>query len=256
MGQTTATPFVLLAALMAMCAACSGPESGTGHPPSATSRAPVAGAVTAPATRTVTSPPQATPPQATPPQATPPQATQPQATPPQATPPQATPAGTRRGARHRHTHVTAGPVPYGVTCRPTALQLGLGQRLSQATSQLTLLFTLTNVSAAGCDLRGYPGVALLNAGGRPMPFRIHWGTTDQMLTKTPPVLVPLAPGAVAYFAVSKWLCYARSYSAGRYIQVIPPNDYQAEPALRLRYLGIDYCRTSYPGNVVGVSPVE
>src|SRR5579871_1772667 len=115
MGQTTATPFVLLAALMAMCAACSGPESGTGHPPSATSRAPVAGAVTAPATRTVTSPPPATS-------------------------PQATPAGTRRGSRHRHTHVTAGPVPYGVTCRPTALQLGLGQRLSQATSQLTLLF--------------------------------------------------------------------------------------------------------------------
>jgi Protein of unknown function (DUF4232) len=241
MGQTTATPFVLLAALMAMCAACSGPESGTGHPPSATSRAPVAGAVTAPATRTVTSPPPATPPQATA---------------PQATAPQATPARTRRGAGHRHAHVTAGPVPYGVTCQPTALQLGLGQRLSQATSQLTLLFTLTNVSAAGCDLRGYPGVTLLNAGGRPMPFRLHWGTTDQMLTKTPPVLVPLAPGAVAYFAVSKWLCYARSYSAGRYIQVIPPNDYQAEPALRLRYLGIDYCRTGYPGNVVGVSPVE
>jgi hypothetical protein len=147
-------------------------------------------------------------------------------------------------------------VPFGVTCQSAALQLGLGQRLSQATSQLTLLFTLTNVSAAGCDLRGYPGVTLLNAGGRPMPFHIHWGTTDQMLTRAPPVLVPLAPGAVAYFAVSKWLCFVHSYSAGRYIQVIPPNDYQAEPALRLRYLGIDYCRTGYPGNIVGVSPVE
>ena len=37
---------------------------------------------------------------------------------------------------------------------------------------------------------------------------------------------------------------------------MPYADYQAEPARRLGYYGIDYCRTGYPGNIVGVSPVE
>lgn len=167
------------------------------------------------------------------------------------------PAGHRRHVRHRRAHLVAAPVPYGVTCQPAALRLALGERLSQATSLEMLLFTLTNVSGEGCDLRGYPGVNLLNAGGRVLPFRIHWGRSrGQIITSAPPPLVPLAPGGTAYFAASKWVCVGHSYSAGRYLQVVPPNDYQAVPAVRLRYHGLDYCRAGDPGNTVNVSPVE
>jgi hypothetical protein len=51
-------------------------------------------------------------------------------------------------------------------------------------------------------------------------------------------------------------CHGHSYRAARYLQVIPPNDYLALPAMRLPYYGLDYCRAGDPGHTVDVGPVE
>lgn len=127
--------------------------------------------------------------------------------------------------------------------------------MSEATQQETLILTFTNISAAGCDLRGYPGVSLLTVAGRLLPFHIRWGG-DQMLTTAAPVLVPLAPGATAYFAMNKDACVGHSYRGAHIFQVIPPNDYQPLSFTKPRYPVLGYCRTGDPGHTVDVSPVE
>lgn len=147
------------------------------------------------------------------------------------------------------------PVPYGVACQPAALQLAHGRPMSQATQQELLIFTLTNVSGTGCDLRGYPGLALLTAAGRLLPFHVRWGG-DEMLTSTRPVLVPLAPGGTAYLGINKNACVRHYYRAAHIFQVIPPNDYQALSYYKPGGPILDYCRAGDPGHTVDVSPVE
>ena len=220
-----ATASVLLATLIAACTGCSTAKPAPGHPPAAPTRAPVAGAAKAPATRT-----------------------------PAAAAP-AAPAEHGQRAHHRRAHLVAAPVPYGVTCQPAALRLALGQRLSQATSQETLVLTLTNISAAGCDLDGYPGVSLLTRSGLALPFGVHWGGS-QMLTTSAPVLVPLAPGGTAYFGITKWACVGHSPAVARTFQVIPPDDYQPVSLTTARYPVVYYCPASDPGHTVNVTPVE
>jgi hypothetical protein len=146
-------------------------------------------------------------------------------------------------------------VPYGVGCQPAALRLALGPRISEATQQHMELLTLTNISASGCDLYGYPGVTLLDGHGIPLLFHYRWGG-DQMLTMTAPALVPLPLGGSAYLGINKDACVGHSYRAARYVQVIPPNDYLALPPLRLPYYGLDYCPAGDLGHTLDVSPVE
>ena len=220
MGRIASSP-VLLTALIAACAACSTPNPRPGHPASGATLVPVAGATAAPATPAATASP-------------------------------ALPAP----VSHRPRAMTAPrPVPYGADCPPDALRLGLGPALSQATQQEALMFTLTNISAEGCDLQGFPGVALLDADGRPLPFQVRW-RGDQILTTSPPVPVPHRPGGMAYFGLNKNACVLGSYRAGRYLELIPPNDYQPLPVIKLRYHGMDYCRAPDPGHAVDVTPVE
>src|SRR5215470_9061090 len=185
MANRTAS-FVLLTSLIAACSACSAPKPAPGHTPSGAARASAAGAAAAPAT---TAP--------------------------------RTPAAP---ARHRRARAAPQPVPYGARCKPAGLRLALGQPLSQATSQETLILTLTNISGAGCDLQGYPGLSLLDRAGVALPFTVRWGGT-QMLTTSAPALVPLAPGATAYFGITKWACVGHWHGVAHTFQVIPPNDY-------------------------------
>ena len=218
MGRIASSP-VLLTALIAACAACSTPNPRPGHPASGATLVPVAGATAAPATPAATASP-------------------------------ALPAP----VSHRPRAMTAPrPVPYGADCPPDALRLGLGPALSQATQQEALMFTLTNISAEGCDLQGFPGVALLDAGGRPLPFQVRW-SGDQILTTSPPVLVPLRPGGTAYVGLNKERLRA-AFRTGRAVpRVIPPNDYHPLPVIRLRYQGMTTagprtrpCRGRHPG---------
>jgi Protein of unknown function (DUF4232) len=92
-------------------------------------------------------------------------------------------------------------------CLPSQLRLTVGPRVSEATEQNTLLLMLTNVSAAGCDLQGYPGIALFGSNNALLPFTYRRGG-DQMLTSAPPMLVPLRPGASAYLGINKPTCIA------------------------------------------------
>lgn len=222
MGKATAASSALLAALLAACTALA---PAPGHPPSTASRPPVAGAAT----------PQ-------------PAASTPPATVPVTAPPV-------RHRREKKRHAAPAPVPYGVTCQPAALRLAQGPRTSEATQQETLVLTLTNISAAGCDLDGYPGISLLTVAGRPLPFDIRWGG-DQMLITAAPVLVPLAPGATAYLGINKNACVRHSYRAAHIFQVIPPGDYQALSFTKPHYPILDYCRAPDPGHAVDVTPVE
>jgi hypothetical protein len=146
-------------------------------------------------------------------------------------------------------------VPYGVECQPTALQLAQGQRMSGISQQETLIFTLTNISGTGCDLQGYPGVAMFTVAGRLLPFHIRWGG-DEVLTTARPTLVPLPPGGTAYVGINKDVCVRHYYRSAHIFQVIPPNDYQALSYTKPRYPSLGYCRAGDPGHTVDVSPVE
>jgi uncharacterized protein DUF4232 len=144
---------------------------------------------------------------------------------------------------------------YGTSCRPGQLRLTLGPQVSEATEQDTAVLVLTNVSAAGCDLRGYPGLALSGHHGVPLPFRYHRGG-DQMLTGAAPALVPLPPGAAAYFAISKVTCVAHERDVARRIQVTPPGGHRAlsHPVRRFPTLG--YCPAGDPGHIIDLTPIE
>jgi uncharacterized protein DUF4232 len=220
---TIVKSFVLLTSLIAACAGCTSLKPAPVHGTAGAAPAPPAGAATAPATGS-----------------------------PAASAP-ALPARHRPRARRSR---AARPVPYGSTCQPAALRLSLGPPVSGATSQYVTMLALTNVSAAGCDLDGYPGVAVLGGTGAVLPFDVRWGG-GQMLTRSVPALVPLAPGATAYLGIDKWACFGRTYATSRTVQVIPPNDYQPLTLTTMRRVPlIYYCPAGDPGHVIRVSPVE
>ena len=63
-----------------------------------------------------------------------------------------------------------------------------------------VLFTVHNISAAGCRLLGYPGLRLLGSGGKALPTTVHDAATGTYLY--PPVAphrVALRPGGYAAF---------------------------------------------------------
>jgi len=167
----------------------------------------------------------------------------------------ATMGGPAAPSRHRQGHAAPRPVPYRVGCQPAGLRLAWGPRLSQATSQETLILTLTNISGAGCDLQGYPGLSLLDRAGLALQFTVRWGGT-QMLTTSAPVLVPLAPGGTAYLGITKWACVGHWDGVAHTFQVIPPGDYQPLSLTTARYPVVGYCPPGDPGHTVNVSPVE
>lgn len=89
--------------------------------------------------------------------------------------------------------------------------------------QNALLLRLTNVSRAGCALRGYPGVALSGSNG---------------------VLLRLQT------------CIARQTVLARRIRVIPPGERRPVAAVLSSYPELGYCGPGDPGHVIDVSPVE
>lgn len=213
------TVLVLLTSLIAASAACSAQHPAAMHRAAAVTRSPAASPA-APATAPST--------------------------------PAAQPS--HRAVPHHRVRAAPAPVPYGVECQSAALQLA-EQRFPGIGAQETVIFALTNVSGTGCDLRGYPGIALFTVAGRPLPFHIRWGG-DGVLTKAAPVLVPLAPGGTAYLGLNKEVCVRHYYRAAHIFQVIPPNDYQALSYSKPRSAILSYCRAGDPGHTVDVSPVE
>lgn len=94
-----------------------------------------------------------------------------------------------------------------------------------------VLFTVHNISAAGCRLLGYPGLRLLGSGGKALPTTVHNAATGTYLF--PPVAphrVALPPGGYAAFELE----YGDNPSgpqAGEPQQIACPAASQAEVTL-------------------------
>jgi hypothetical protein len=147
------------------------------------------------------------------------------------------------------------PSTYGVRCKASQLRLALGPEVSEATEQNTLILLVRNIAETGCDLRGYPRIALLDKHGATLPFAYR-RSGDQMLTSRPPTLVPLAPYyGDAYLGVNKNTCEAGDHGIATQIRVTLPGQ---RHTLRLRlgrYPIMGYC-TIQPGHTVDLTPVE
>jgi uncharacterized protein DUF4232 len=151
--------------------------------------------------------------------------------------------------------VSRAPRTYGTRCLSSQLRLTAGPPVSEAAEQYTLRFVLRNVSAEGCDMRGYPDIALVGSKGNTLGFTYRT-RGDAMLTSSPPALVPLAPGAAAYTAINKGPCPHYSDSASR-IKITPPDNRKALILTLPGYLDFGYCSSEFSDlNVVDVAPVE
>jgi hypothetical protein len=160
-------------------------------------------------------------------------------------------------------HTPVSSAPFGsyvgtkdVPCRASELALSRPREgPSEATGQNSRMLALTNRSSTTCSLDGYPTIALIDEGGKRLPFRYRNGG-DQMVTARPPAVVTLAPGSSAYALINKYRCDVRDRSIVASITLTPPGDL-ASLRLPLRgYPIIAYCGPGDLGSIVDISPVE
>lgn len=145
-------------------------------------------------------------------------------------------------------------------CSTTNLSLGHGDKVSEATGEGAVIFTLTNHGRFTCHLYGHPGVSLYDNKGRVMPFRYTWAGT-QYVSQTPPKMVVLRPGARAYFLVAKYRCDIGLVMEAKTIRVYPPNTTQqlvGNAAPFVNGPSFWYCKggAKDPGQLVEISPVR
>jgi Domain of unknown function (DUF4232) len=142
-------------------------------------------------------------------------------------------------------------------CRPSQLTNANGPDVSPATGQTPLSFVLTNRSAKPCVVKGYPTIALINAQGKRLPFRVrHNG--DQMVTSRPPVAVRVLPRRSAFFVLNKYRCDLGDLNVAKRLRVALPG-VRTSALLTLAipmYPIIGYCGATDPGSIVTVSPFE
>jgi hypothetical protein len=138
-------------------------------------------------------------------------------------------------------------------CRLWQLQLTAGPRVSEATEQNTLVLVFRNISATACDMRGYPGIALVDSRGLRLSFVYRQGG-DQMLTSAPPGLVRLQPGGYAYSALNKNSCVSFARTSAARAEVTPPG--QHEPLVLTLPYCLGYCGPGDPGHAIDIAPVE
>jgi Protein of unknown function (DUF4232) len=142
-------------------------------------------------------------------------------------------------------------------CRPSQLTIANGFQISAATGQNPLSFVLTNRSAKPCVVNGYPTVALLDAHGKRLPFRVSQ-RGDQMVTSRPPVAVRVLPRRSAFFVLNKYRCDLGNLNVAKKLRVALPG-VRTSARLTLAipmYPVIAYCGGNGPGSVVTVSPIK
>jgi hypothetical protein len=129
--------------------------------------------------------------------------------------------------------------------------------VSPATGQNPLSFVLTNRSAKPCVVKGYPTIALINAHGQRLPFRVsHNG--DQMVTSRPPVAVRVLPRRAAFFVLNKYRCDVGSLNVAKKLRVALPGvrtSARLTVAIPMNPV-IAYCGANDPGSIVTVSAIE
>jgi hypothetical protein len=142
-------------------------------------------------------------------------------------------------------------------CRSVDLQLAIDDRQPvPPTGQRPLRLRLANRSAVSCFLFGYPGVALLDAGGRELPFAYRQGS-DQVVAADAPVRVEVVPGGAAHATINKYRCDLLDLGEPTTLRLTPPGETTAlelalPPSLRVT---LAYCGPGEPGSTVSVSPV-
>lgn len=128
-------------------------------------------------------------------------------------------------------------------CEGARLSLGTpGETASSGRIERT--FVLTDTSRSSCTLPGYPGMQMLDSGGRPVPTTV---VREQPATRAQTVV--LAPGGAATFLAWWWNQnrYTVPCPLSQRVEVTPPN---AVPPLTIT-LSIQPC----PDGTINVSPV-
>ena len=88
-------------------------------------------------------------------------------------------------------------------------------------------YRVANTSSTTCSMHGYPGLAMLDAQGEPLPTHVRWGSSTTVPPE-PVSTVVLGPGDEAWFLLG----YAQSTGYGTAqcprsaaLEITPPNDY-------------------------------
>lgn len=144
------------------------------------------------------------------------------------------------------------PGLYTTRCSAGQLAVSWGDRVSEPTGQHSVALIITNISANGCYLFGYPQVAFVDGAGHPIPFQ-YQSSGDQVVTSAPPGHVDVASQGLAYVMVNKYRCDAAELLQASGLRFTPPGD---TVSLDVAIAGMDYCGPTGPGSVVHVSPVE
>jgi uncharacterized protein DUF4232 len=112
--------------------------------------------------------------------------------------------------------------------RCSAAQLALrAGRVGVAAGNYGRVLVLTNVRAPDCTIRGYPGIQLIDARGRPIRTHPRHGGSYTFPAR-PLRTVVLAPGASASFALGgpDMGANGRACPSTAAMQIIPPNTSQ------------------------------
>jgi hypothetical protein len=125
---------------------------------------------------------------------------------------------------------------------------------SEPTGQRTLVLLITNVSATGCYLMGYPRVALIDTAGQVLPLE-YMNTGDQVVTLRAPTHVDVAPSAIAYVTINKYRCDAHALMDATLVRLILPGETAVLETPISYYPTMSYCGPGDPGSIVFVSPV-
>ena len=116
------------------------------------------------------------------------------------------------------------PQPVTPTCSPLGLRVTAGP-VDAGLGHRAVVVSVTNCGDAPREVTGYPGVEVLDAAGRPMPFTVAHGSSYMVIDPGPAPLV-LQPGESAVTGVS-WSATvtAGGLTEGQALRVVPvPGD--------------------------------
>ena len=141
-------------------------------------------------------------------------------------------------------------------CAPSQLKLSFGDRVSEATQQITWDVAITNVSTSSCQLEGFPRVLLTDAKGKAIPFT-YTTAGDQMTTAGPPQPVAIAPGQYGFVRLNKNSCETgnTTMSATTLELTLPASQSPLTLSTSRAPLAFDYCSGPL-GGIIAISPIE
>ncbi len=150
--------------------------------------------------------------------------------------------------------LSAEPGAYATRCSAKQLTVSWGGRVSEPTGQHTVALTISNGSASGCYLFGYPQIALIDRIGRALPLQ-YQNDGDQVVTSAPPGHVDIAPRGLAYVTVNKYRCDTTDLMQASDLQLTPPGLTSSFSVSLVDNVPMDYCGPGDPGSIIHVSPV-